>query len=139
MAADEPNMADWGVASTNWYTPPTPPTTDAESMGSDSWLEVAGTRSMGLRRKLRVLRTAAAPGPSSRRNALIQDIGELSGGIAAIAAWVTKLRRGRSGDSTIELWTAATISPVDTGWMAGSEEDGGQRLRKLRPIACAEA
>ena len=43
----KPKMEAWGIASTNWYMPPTPPETEAESKGADSSSELAGTPSAG--------------------------------------------------------------------------------------------
>ena len=92
-----------------------------------------------IRKKLETLRPSATPGPSSWRNTLTQDVGEVAGGIAAICAWATMWARGRIGVSATALWTAATIAPVDSGWQAGEVPEGEERQRKLRPIACAES
>ncbi len=78
------------------------------------------------------------PAPSSWRNGLIQDVASTDAGIAALTSWATMWRRGRVLDATVALWTAATVSPVDSGWLANESDTAGHPLRKLRPIACAE-
>ncbi|CAK0795081.1 unnamed protein product [Prorocentrum cordatum] len=89
-----------------------------------------------IRRKLRVLREAAQCGPSAWRNSFLKNVGSVEGGIKALA-WRAQVRKqGRAQDATIELWTAACVTPVDCDWARVGPGQPAQR--KLRPIACAE-
>ena len=90
-----------------------------------------------IRRRVRVLRDASQPGPSSWRNGLIRDICKVSGGVQALSRWAQLWRRGTATDFTVTLWTAACVTPADCGW--APTEQGEPPQRKLRPIACAEA
>ncbi len=74
-------------------------------------------RYKAIKRRIRGLRTHAAPGPSSWRNGLIQDVASSDAGVAALSGWATMWRLGRVTDATVALWTAAVVSPIDSGWL----------------------
>ena len=98
---------------------------------------VAPIRHRRIRRRLRMLKVAAQPGPSGWRNAHIQSVGMVSGGVQALAKWAT-MRQGAAVTSpTASLWTAAVVTPVDCG--PAVLEEGEAPRRKLRPIVCSGA
>ena len=92
------------------------------------------------RRRLRVVKLAAQPGPSGWRNSHLVAVSAISGGVAAVARWGELWQRGLLAPGTIRLWTAACVSPVDCGErpLEPGEPADAPRRRKLRPIACAE-
>ena len=92
------------------------------------------------RRRLRVVKLAAQPGPSGWRNAHLVAVAAARGGVAAVARWGELWQRGMLTPPTIRLWTAACVSPVDCGQrpLEPGQPADAPRTRKLRPIACAE-
>lgn len=94
-------------------------------------------RQKHVRRRLRVIKTAAQPGPSCWRNSYLARIGEVRGGVAALARWSTLWAKGNITEDVAELWTAAIVVPVDCGQAKVGPDEAPRR--KLRPIACAEA
>ena len=90
-----------------------------------------------IRRRLRVPKTSARPGPSCWRNSYLARIGDVRGGVAALARWSTLWAKGNITSEVAELWTAAIVVPVDRGQAKVGPVEAPRR--KLRPIACAEA
>jgi hypothetical protein len=68
-----------------------------------------------VRDKLHDLALGAQCGRSGWRNYLIQSIGEQEGGHVAIATWQNLWPRGKLQLDVIELFTAATVTPVGGG------------------------
>ena len=91
-----------------------------------------------VRGKLHDLALGAQCGTSGWRNYLLQAIGDQQGGHAAIATWQNLWPRGKLQPDVIELFTAATVTPVDGGWAGERNLAGLQEARKLRSIACAK-
>ena len=98
---------------------------------------VTPIRHRPIRRRFRMLKLAAQPGPSGWRNAHIQSVGMVSGGVQALAKWATMWQGAAVTSPTASLWTAAIVTPVDCG--PAVLEEGEAPCRKLRPIACSEA
>ena len=92
------------------------------------------------RRRLRVVKLAAQPGPSGCRNSHLVAVSAVSGGVVAVARWGELWQRGLLAPGTICLWMAACVSPVDCDErpLEPGELADAPRRRKLRPIACAE-
>ena len=92
------------------------------------------------RRRLRVVKLAAQPGPSGWRISHLVAVSAISGGVAAVARWGELWQRGLLAPGTIRLWTAACVSPTDCGErpLEPGEPADAPRRRKLRPTACAE-
>ena len=88
---------------------------------------VPSVKLRNVRRKLRVLKRGAEPGPSGWRNGFLQVIGERPGGIAALAQWTNAYTMGRMTAAEATLWASVCLVALDRG--------GG----KLRPIALGEA
>ncbi|CAK0859372.1 unnamed protein product, partial [Prorocentrum cordatum] len=89
-----------------------------------------------VRRRLRLLRDAAQCGPGCWRNSYLKEVGAVARGIQALARWAQMWKQGRVRDVSVEVWTAACITPADCGWAAAEPPRAPER--KLRPIACAE-
>jgi len=106
-----------------------------KSPSTSKWLP---PKTSAVRDKLHDLALGAQCGPSGWRNYLLQAIGEREGGHQAIATWQNLWPKGRLQPEVIELFTAATVTPVDGGWTGDRGPSGLQQARKLRPIACAE-
>ena len=92
------------------------------------------------RRRLRVAKLAAQPGPSGWRNSHLVAVAAVQGGVAAMARWGELWQRCQLAPGTVRLWTAACVSPVDCGErpLEPHERPDAPRKRRLRPIACAE-
>ena len=90
-----------------------------------------------IRRRLCMLKVAAQLGPSGWRNAHIQSVGMLSGGVQALAKWATMWQGAMVSSPTASFWTAAIVTLVDCG--PAVLEAGEAPRRELRPIACSEA
>ena len=90
-----------------------------------------------VRRRLRLAKLAAQPGPSGWRNGFLAAVGEARGGVAALSRWADVWRRAMVIPDTAALWTAACVCPLDAG--SAAVEPGAPPKRKIRPIALAEA
>ena len=101
----------------------------------------SGVRHRHLRRRLRVLKRSAAPGPSSWRNGHLQAVGQVASGVQALARWAALWHRAALSAPAAALWSAACVSPVDSGERPLGPDDppGTIPRRKIRPIACSEA
>ena len=62
-----------------------------------------------IRRKMDVIKNAAAPGPSSVRNELIKAVGTIRDGVATLQRWCAMWARAGVCSETTELWAAAKI------------------------------
>ena len=87
---------------------------------------VPSVKLRNVRRKLRVLKRGAEPGPSGWRNGFLQVIGERPGGVAALAQWINCYTAGQLTADEATLWASVCLVALDRG--------GG----KLRPIALGE-
>ena len=76
--------------------------------------------------------------PSGWRNWLLQAIAAQVGGNSAIASWQRLWTAGHLQDDTIQLFTSASVTPVDGGWKGHRGPSGLQEQRGMRPIACSE-
>ena len=90
-----------------------------------------------VRRRLRLAKMAAQPGPSGWRNGFLAAAGEARGGVAALSRWSDVWRRAMIIPEAATLWTAACVCPLDAG--SAAVEPGAPPKRKIRPIALAEA
>ena len=101
----------------------------------------SGVRHRHLRRRLRVLKRSAAPGPSSWRNGHLQAVGQVASGVLALAQWAALWHRAALSEPAAALWSAACVAPVDSGERPPGPDDplGAVPRRKIRPIACSEA
>ena len=79
-----------------------------------------------VKRRIRVLKAGAAPGPKGLRNNHIRAIAA-AGGLRAIARWIAAWTKGKQGHQEMKAWNAALIVPLD--------RDG----TRVRPIALTEA
>ena len=89
--------------------------------------EVPLTRMRTVRRKLRVFKRSAEPGPSGWRNGMLQLIGKRPIGCEALTRFCRAYSRGSLTAAESILWSSVCLVPLDKG--------GG----KLRPIALGEA
>lgn len=89
--------------------------------------EVPRITTKSVRRKLRVLKAGAEPGPSGWRNSHLQLMGATPGGAALLARWTQQWALGRITALEARLWGGALVAPIQKG------ED------KVRPIALTEA
>ena len=90
-----------------------------------------------VRRRLRLAKMAAQPGPSGWRNGFLASVGESRGGVAALSRWADVRRRAQVIQETTALWTAACVCSLDAG--SAAVDPGAPPKRKVRPIALAEA
>ena len=93
-----------------------------------------------VKRMARGVVPAAEPGPSAWRNVNIAAIGRSEGGPAVLRDWLGTWTQTMVPHCAAELWTAASIAPLDCG---PKKPEPGQQMpqpcpRKLRPIALAE-
>ena len=68
-----------------------------------------------VRRRLRLAKMAAQPGPSGWRNGFLAAVGESRGGVAALSRWADAWKRAQVIPETTALWTAACVCPLDAG------------------------
>jgi hypothetical protein len=94
-----------------------------------------------VREKLHDLALGAQCGPSGWRSYLLQAIGEQEGGHVAIATWQNLWPRGKLQPDVIELFTAATVTPVDGGfgrvketWQGSKKHANSAQLRVPRSL-----
>ena len=66
-----------------------------------------------VKRRIRVLKAGAAPGPSGLRNNHIRAITAAPGGLRAIVAWIAAWTKGKQGHQEMKAWNAALIVPHD--------------------------
>ena len=90
-----------------------------------------------VRRRPRLAKMAAQPGPSGWRNGFLAAVGEARGGVAALSRWTDVWRRAMIIPETATLWTAACVCPLDAG--SAAVEPGAPPKRKIQPIALSEA
>ena len=92
------------------------------------------------RKRLRVVKLAAQPGSSGWRNSHLVAVAAVQGGVAAMTRWGELWQRGLLAPGTVRLWTAVCVPPVDCGErpLEPHQPLDAPRVRKLRPIACAE-
>lgn len=89
--------------------------------------QVPNIRVRTVRRKLRVIKRAAEPGPSGWRNGMLQLIGDRPTGCEALTRFCRAYSRGALTAEESTLWSSVCLVPLDKG--------GG----KVRPIALGEA
>ena len=94
-----------------------------------------------IKAKLRTLQTAAEPGPSQWRNGDIIAIGREHQGMCTLQRWFAIWVRVQASPSTVRLWTAACIAPLEQGDRPTSpgEEAPEFPRNKLRSIGLCEA
>ena len=88
---------------------------------------VPNIRVRTVRRKLRVLKRAAEPGPSGWRNGMLQLVGGRPTGCEALTRFCRAYAKGSLSAEESVLWSSVCLVPLDKG--------GG----KVRPIALGEA